>query len=93
MDKAVDETLESVPVELMALDEVALVEGELTPDIALVEVEVAGRDVITEGVPVVFDKTDDVEGILDAIGMEKFETGWLVKELAKPDGIPGIPGI
>ena len=86
VDKAVIEvleTLEDVLVELMTLDEVALVEGELTLGVALVELEIADGEVTTEGVLVVFDKTDDDEVMLGAIGVEEFETKGFVKELAE----------
>ena len=75
--------LESVLVELMTLDDVALVEGELTPSVALVELEIVGREVTTEGVLVAFDKTDNDEVMLDAIDVEEFETKGFVKELAE----------
>lgn len=73
-------TLESVLVELMTLGEVVLVEGEVAPGIALVEFEIAGREVTTEGVLVVLNNN---EGMLDAIGVEEFETKGFVKELAE----------
>ena len=82
VDKAVVEvleTLEGVLDELMTLEEVPLVEGELTPGIVLVELETAGREVML----VVLDKTDNDEVILDAIGIEEFKTKELVKELAE----------
>ena len=82
VDEAVIE-LESVLVELMTLDDVALVEGELTPSVALVELEIVGREVNTEGVLVAFDKTDNDEVMLDAIDVEEFETKGFVKELAE----------
>ena len=75
----VPETLEGVLVELMTLDEVALVEGELVPG-----------EVTTEGVLVVFDKTDNDEVMLDAIGVEEFETKGFVKELAELVGKTAI---
>ena len=75
--------LESVLVELMTLDDVALVEGELTPSVALVELEIVGREVNAEGVLVAFDKTDNDEVMLDAIDVEEFETKGFVKELAE----------
>ena len=80
-DKVVIEVLETlvgVLVELVTLCEVALVDGEVTPGIALVELEVVGREVTTEGVPVVLDKTDNDEVMLDGIGVEE-----LKKELAE----------
>ena len=89
VDKAVtevSETLEGVLmtvgvlVELMTLDKVTLIKGELTPGVALVELKIAGREVFTEGVPVVFDTT---EAMLDTIGVEEFETEGVVKELAE----------
>ena len=86
VDKAVvevRETLEDVLVELMTLDEVALVEGELTLGVALVELEIADREVTTEGVLVVFDKTDNDDVMLDAIGVEELKTKGFVKELAE----------
>ena len=79
----VRETLEDVLVELMALDEVALVEGELTLGVALVELEIADREVTTEGVPVVVDRTDNDDVMLDAIGVEELKTKGFVKELAE----------
>ena len=75
----VSETLEGVLVELMTLDEVALVEGELIPG-----------EVTTEGVLVVFDKTDNDEVMLDAIGVEEFEAKGVVKELAELVGKTAI---
>ena len=80
-DKVVIEVLETlvgVPVELVTLCEVALVDGEVIPGIVLVELEVVGREVTTEGVPVVLDKTDNDEVMLDEIGVEE-----LKKELAE----------
>ena len=73
------ETLEGVLVELMTLDEVALVEGKLIPG-----------EVTTEGVLVALDKTDNDEVMLDAIGVEEFETKVFVKELAELVGKTAI---
>ena len=87
-DKAVIEVLETldcVLVELMTLAEVALVEGELTPGVALVEFEGVGREVTTEDVPVVLDETGNDEVMLIAIGVEEFKN-----ELAELVGKTGI---
>ena len=76
-------TLESVLVELMTLVEVVLVEGEGKPGIALVEFEIVGREVPTEGVLVGLDNT---EVMLDALTAEEFVTKGFVKELAELEG-------